>query len=413
MKKNEQYLNVLIQLDKYVTVREWAIEIAKQYPSSETDDENEKNRIAKIINYLHTQLSTGKWSNMISIEDKSATPKKVKYISDTNLSNENTTNPSSSIKAVKKVNFELLMEELNHLFGNVALPKRKNYNIFENFGNAIGYKEFVAFEMAKRNQNVIEISNKLDYIEEIVKAFQNLDNRFKDWLLSIKDWESMFDNNPPEFDVNSETKEHYVFIANLPLQNFKEKINSLNKKQEDTIAKPENLVYLKIMADHLQEKLVKEYYIYKDGYFFFKQNGYFDPDEVIVSDAFTKDDYNTYHLEDKIKLSIDKFMSQKADNMRRTADIFFMYDYYKARKDDGYENFSTLDLKLELTKYHGIKIKRGNMASTFSYEKCRQRYEDFIGLEADFYDVEKTISEKIKLMDKFINDGLYKYIIFY
>lgn len=70
-----------------------------------------------------------------------------------------------------------------------------------------------------------------------------------------------------------------------------------------------------------------------------------------------------------------------------------MYDYFKKRKEENNLTLCTLDIKCELTKYHGIKIE--GFEERFSYDECLERYEEFKDLKASFIDGEKIISKKI------------------
>lgn len=264
--------------------------------------------------------------------------------------------------------------------------------------------------MAIRNKDVLEITQKLDYVKKIVEDCESL-KKFEDWLLGIIDWEDKYEGNSPEFIIDSELKKECIFNAKLPTTKFKEELDFLTAEKKFKNEKSEAVISLKIIADYLQEKLLNEYHIYKDGYYFINDGEYFDPEEVIGSDSIYKYDFNTYNLEDDIKLVIDKFINRKQNNMENTADMFFMYDYYRNRKANNDLDFYVTDLKFELTKYHGITIN--SLKQTFSYDDCLKRYEEFKDSKASFYTTEKTISEKIKIMEKFIDEKLYKYILFY
>ena len=97
--------------------------------------------------------------------------------------------------------------------------------------------------------------------------------------------------------------------------------------------------------------------------------------------------------------------------MIESADMFFMYDYFKRREEENNSVLCALDIKCELTKYHGIKIK--GFKERFTYDECLEKYEEFKNLEASFYYTEKTINEKIAQMIDFIDNKQYRFILFY
>lgn len=411
MKKHEKYLEVLKTFTDYVTIEEWANEYIKSYPADIKDEEKSEKEITRsIVKSITALVTTGKWSNMLLI-DKSVKPQKIKYTTDTQRqSNSKDINLSQSIKDVKSVKFEFLMQAIKHLDDDEDLPSRSKYTYFEKTASVSGYKEFIAFEMAIRNKDVIEITQKLDYLQSIIENDQLLNN-FRDWLLGIVSWEEEFDGEAPEDNMSAELKKEYMLIAELPITMFEETINSLGTAKELTNEKSEGTICFKIIADHLQAKLIDEYHIYKDGYYFITDGDYFDKDEVVDSGYMFKDNFNAYHLEDKMKLAIDKLINRKTDNLIQTADMFFMYDYYTVRETHCNLTLYVQDIKSELTKYHGIKIQ--GLDGTFKYDDCLERYEEFKGLQASFYEVEKTIVQKIELMKKFIDEKQYKYILFY
>jgi len=405
MKKHEQYLEVLKTFDDFATLKEWAIRFIETYPNDSKDED--KVKIRKVEKSISSLLSTGKWSGLLLI-DKKTKPQKIKLITKDNSEISETQHIAKSTKGVKSINFKLLMNDLKY-FSNDELLNRDRYSHFENNVDFIGYREYIAFEMARRNKNVTTISQKLDYIDKIIEKYPCSDD-FRNWFRGIEDWEYKFAGDPPELIVNSEQKKKYIVIAKLPISEFMQEIDFLNIK-ECSNEKTEDVISLKIMADYLQDELIKNYHIYKDGYYFIKDNNYFDPYEVIDLDSTFKYNFNTYPLEDELKSVIDTLINRKAENMKQTADMFFMYDYYQSRKQDDNLIFYAQDLKFELTKYHGIKIE--GFDERFSYDYCLKHYEKFKNLNASFYVVERTISDKIEIMKKFIDQELYKYILFY
>lgn len=402
MKQHEKYLEVLKMFDDFITIKEWAIKFDEIYPSN-------TKKIRGIQKSITSLVSTGKWSNML-LEDKGVKPKRIKYSLCEKEDIENNIHQTKSVKAVSVINFQDLMRALEYLPDDYDLPHRYEYEYFENKGKCVGYKEYIAFEMAIRNKDVLEITNKLDYIDEILEKYQ-ASSDYKDWLRRIEYWENIFDGESPEFSINSEQKKEYIFIAELPLNEFKQEIDFMDIEKELTIEKSKDIISLKIIADYLQNRLVNKYSIYKEGYYFIKDGEEFDPDNVIDSDSIFKHDFNTNKLDDDMKLVIDKLLNRKINNIKQTADMFFMYDYYRKKEEEKLLNNLTLDIKLELTKYHGIKIE--GFKEKISYDECVERYEEFKDLKASFYDVEKTISKKLKYMINFIDEERYKFILFY
>jgi len=403
MKTYERYLEVLETFSDYVTISEWADKYILTHPNSVIELGNSEEKIKRnLTKNISSFISMEQYSNMIS-KDKNSKPQKIKFIPIEERDN------STHSKNTKSEPFVHMMKNLEFLHYDQKLPTRDEYSKFENTGHITGYKEYIAFEMAIRNKDVIEITQKLDYVKKIIEDFESL-KRFEDWLLGMIDWEEKYEGEPPEFTIDSELKKECIFNAELQTTKFKEEIDFLTAEKKLINEKSEAAICLKIIADYLQEKLVNEYHIYKDGYYFINDGEYFDPEEVIDSDFIYKYDFNTYNLEDDIKLAIDKFINRKQNNMENTADMFFMYDYYSNRKANNTLDFYASDLKFELTKYHGITINP--LKKTFSYDECLDSYEEFKDFEASFYTVEKSIANKIKLMKKFIDKRLYRFILF-
>lgn len=412
MKKHEKYLEALKEFDDFVTIKEWAEKFKEKYPDDIDDkNENEKIIIRKLVKNITSLVSTGKWSSMLLI-DKSTKPQKIKYTTEEQKEDKTQNiHVTQSTKEVKSVNFKLLIKGLQLQTDDYDLPNRDQYTNFETNGHACGYREYIAFEMAIRNKEVINITQKLDHIKNIIENNQESLKDYSDWILGIKYWEDEFEGEPPEFTVDSELKKEYLFIAEMPTNKFIEEIDFLATEKDLLNKKPEAFVHLKIIADYLQDKLLKEYHIYKDGYFFIHKYGYFDPDEAVDSNSIYKHDFSVFNLPDEKKLIIEKFINRKDDNMKKTADMFFMWDYYIKRKADDNLVFYTQDIKFELTKYHGIKIE--GFEEKLTYDDCLDRYEELKNLNASFYTVEKRISDKIQLMEEFIDKKLYKFILFY
>lgn len=409
MKRHEQYLAVLKTFDDFVTTNEWAIKFNEIYPSKTKDEYSVK--IRKIDKSISSLLSTGKWANIILI-DKNTKPKKIKYNTNETLNDDIDKNIilTNNPRGAKSINFKELMKAIEYLPDDYGLPQREEYSHFENNAHCVGYREYIAFEMAVRNPSVIDITKKLDYIDEIIEKYTSLDN-FKDWIRGIEDWEDKFEDKSPELTIDVKQKKEYISNANLPIDEFIKEIDFLDIEREHITKESQVIINLKIIADYLQNILVKKYCIYKDGYYFIKDTLEFDPDNVVDYDSFQKHDYNTYDLDEYKKSVTDRIVKSNKDNMKEIADMFFMYDYLKFRKEDNSTDLSILDIKCELTKYHGINIE--SFKEKFTYDECLERYEEFKNLEANFIEGEKTISNKIKYMIDFIDNEEYKFILFY
>lgn len=410
--KHKKYLETLKTFDDFVTITEWANQFVEMYPDEIKElKEDEKVLIRNIVKSITSLVSTGKWSNIILI-DKNTKPQKIKFIADENQENDidNNIHLVKSPKIVKTINFKELMKAIEFLPDDYDLPHRDEYTHFENNAQCVGHKVYIAFEMAIRNKGVIDISEKLDYLDEIIEK-NSRSNDFKDWLRGIEYWEDMFEGESPELSIDSKQKKEYIFVAELPITKFKQEIDFLTNEKEFINEKPESVIHLKIIADYLQNKLIREYHIYEEGYYFIKDSEEFDPDDVIDSDSIYKHDFNTHDLEDDTKLVIDKLLNRKESNMKQTADMFFIYDYFNKREENDSLDLCALDLKCELTKYHGVKIE--GYKEKISYDECLERYEEFKNLKASFFDVEKTINKKIDNMVNFIKQKQYRFILFY
>jgi len=411
MKMHEKYLEVLKTFDDFVALKEWAEKFKAMYPDDfERIDSKAKSQKTKttglreLIKRISSNIiNTKKWSNIVI--EKQGNPSKLYRF----VQNKETTNKvEDNIKNNKTVVFNVLIKALKYLPDNDNLPNRDEYSYFESSVDFVGYKEYIAFEMAIRNKHVIDISKKLDYIDKIIDKYLYSDS-FRDWLRGIEHWEYKFEGDPPELTVDLDKKNEYIFIAELPITKFKQDIDFILNIEKST--KIEDIVPLKIIADYLQNKLVRDYCIYKDGYYFYKDDKYFNPNEIIDSDSIFKHDFHNYNLENNLKSAINILTNRKAEDMKQTADMFFMYDYYNSKKEANDMTFYSQDIKFALTKYHGIDII--TLKKRFSYDYCLEYEKELDNKQASFYTVEKTITDKIKSMEKFIDQELYKYILFY
>lgn len=167
---------------------------------------------------------------------------------------------------------------------------------------------------------------------------------------------------------------------------------------------------LNIIFEYLQNKLKNEYFIYPEGYYKGLEKSCHE--EVTSKDLIVEHGtFNFNEITDDMNKAIKEFRALKPTHMEEIADIFFIYDYYSKRKADDKLTYCAQDIKSELTKYHGIEIK--SLKEKLNYDDCLDRFEEFKDLKASFYHVEKTITDKIKLMEEFIDNKLYRFILFY
>lgn len=456
MKKHEKYLEVLKTQKDYVTINEWAIEVAKKYPEDIKDKEkSDKEIIRDLVKNITSLVSTGKWSNMLLI-DKRTKPQKIKYTTDKQKEdNVQDAHLSQSTKGIKSVNFKNLMKELENSPDDYELPRRDDPkycgdNTIKGIEQLDIYQfnSCMIFEMATRNKEVIEIINKLDFIEELKDKHPYLEH--EDCLL-FKTIESDFDAELQLPMLTEELKKEFEAIAKMPIAKFQDELeflvdteysnnyngnwyhdmindgieddpykitDELYKKykhktlQGKTTIDDKNLTCgkLNIIFEYLQNKLKNEYFIYPEGYY--KELEKSCHEEVTSKDMIIEHGtFNFNEITDKMNEAIKEFRTLKPTHMEEIADIFFIYDYYSKRKADDNLTYYAQDIKSELTKYHGIEIK--SLKETLSYDDCLDRYEELKDLKASFYHVERTITDKIELMEEFIDNKLYRFILFY
>lgn len=460
MKMHEKYLEALKTFSSHVTISEWANKFVKMYPN---ENENDKDAIRKLIKNITSLVSTGKWSNMLLI-DKSAKPQKVKYI--TNEPKEDNVHKniyiSKSTKDVKSINFKHLMKELENLPVDYCLPHRGDPK-YSGDNEVKGIEQLdiyqfsscMIFEMATRNKDVIEITNKLNYIEELKGKHPYLEHEecflFKPIDSNLGNGLKIVDEDDTENTLpmlTAELEEEYVFIANLPISKFQDELDFLvdtefsnnyngdwyeamindglddpfkiteevykkhkfKKSTGITAIDNKSLTYgkLHIITEYLQDKLKNEYFIYPEGYYRGLERSC--REEVISKDLIDESIFNSTETTDSINYAIKKFRTLKPTHLEQIADMFFMYDYYTKRRVDENLAFYAQDIKAELTKYHGIEIE--GLKEKFHYDDCLDMYDGFKDLKANFYTVEKSITNKIEFMEEFIDKRLYRFILF-
>lgn len=442
MTMNEKYLKVLKTFENPVTIREWAEKFTEMYPDDfkvmENQAQNQKTKtsgLRELIKKISSAINNNKnWSNIISI-DKSKKIKKIKYCQEEERGK---VLYSKKVKDEKSVPFATLMSALKHV-DTKNLPHRDNPKYIRI--EQIKIHEFnncIIFEMAIRNKNVIEISNKLDYIENLMDKYPYLDNEIlftitadnKDSLLmkkkcidiakySLSDFKDELD-----FTIDTVYSKNYNenYFENMKKDKIYKDDNFFDEPDESIINKYkfknidgkttlalDALTYdkLNIMIKYLHNKLKKKYFVFPNDYLF-------DDDLSCRNKINDKRLKSNKILESKeilkdIEKAIIDFRTLRPTDMQQIADLFFIYDYNKRRKKNNDSIFITQDIKLILTKYHGIKIE--GIEERLTYDECIERYEEFQNLEASFCIVEKSITSKIELMEAFIDKKFYKYLL--
>lgn len=94
--------------------------------------------------------------------------------------------------------------------------------------------------------------------------------------------------------------------------------------------------------------------------------------------------------------------------MNIISDLFFIYDYYKSYKKN--ENYIAQNIKFLLTIHYGIEFKHIK-DKVFTIEDCLNNEDKYKDFEVKFYMVEKSIRNKRKIMEDFIDKGNYKFLI--
>lgn len=478
MKQHEKYLEALKTFDDFITIKEWSIKFVELYPDK-TKNEDDSVKMRKIEKSISSLVSTGKWSNMLLI-NKSTKPKKIKFITDEQKVDniQQDIHLSKSPKDVKSMNFKHLMESLDNLVDDYDLPYRDDpaYIKIEKI-DAFEYSSCIMLEMAHRNDVVIDIINKIEYVQDlmrepIIKLRTEIYGFFNNSLVgsknnsneniqkeqsalinqinkSIESTKLLLRNielkeptvedllNNPTIKPNDEKliqimtldyfsskssflQNEYSYLLNLTQDNFEKEVeffedsDRVKKLFQNKKILDENIQYLyKLSAimESLQNKLASGFDIYP--------NKYYKGLDTPCSNNIKKFDLQTRHpriqkvlksLQPTIESAIQEFRKIKQSDMKKVADLFFMYDYNKKRKNNKDTTYITQDIKFELTKYHGIKLD--GIDGRLTYDKCTEQYEKFVDLKANFNIGEKSITDKIRMMEDFIDSRAYRYLTF-
>ena len=485
MNTNEMYIEALKTFNDFVTIREWAEKFAKMYPNdfkkAEEKSESQKSSrsaIGEVTKSINASIINTKNWQLIVKEDKSFRPKKAKYLKEEERENKTI---NKKARNEKFVDYQILIEALEDVVISYDFPSRDNPKYTGNKGiEQIKDFEFTScmiFEMASRNIEVIEIIDKLNYIDELKDKYPYLEYELdimyksidkKKETLKIIDTQKYFPKPPIAFKIpkfplrfkkfyesisvpilTKEIENEYTVFAQLPLSDFQNELeflidmkysdnyneNWIDDMVKDGIDDPfkinEELTQqykfkdskgkktidnkylsfgkLNIIIEYLQDRLKNDFYIYPNGYCQgFKENR----NKKIVSKDFIsgqiiQDEFKTTEISE----ALEDFRKLKPKDINIIADLFFMYDYYKkCQEDEEKRTYLHLDIKCLLTMHYGIEIK--DTKELISYDICLERDDELKSSELGFYEVEKSIKNKIELMNKLINNKYYKYLLF-
>ena len=166
MNMQDKYLEVLKTFDYFITYRQWAEKFKELYPEDfERIEEKAKRQKTPVtgIRELTKRISSNKKIQKYLLIKENSKPKKIKY-------HKNDTDDDDN----KYIKLHELMKNLEYLRDDIGLPHRDDpiycgdceiKGIEQlNIGH---FKSCMIFELATRNKEVIEIINKLNFIEEI------------------------------------------------------------------------------------------------------------------------------------------------------------------------------------------------------------------------------------------------------
>lgn len=316
----------------------------------------------------------------------------------------------------KYIKFQDFMNEFRHITEDYdyffedhekSKPKRSDlkYTELEKI-NMHEFDQMIIMEMAIRNEDVIKITKKLDQINKIMKENPSINKIFEiNNINSVPNcpWEMEYEILYGEVLTeisNDKIKE----ICNLELTEFERKLDLfiVNKEGEEY----QNYSNLCCFSNYLQKRLKNEFLIYPEGYC---------TDELVAIDQLiiSREEYKfaSIRLENRKKElneSLKVFRKFKSKEMNIISDLFFIYDYYKSYKKN--ENYIAQNIKFLLTIHYGIEFKHIK-DKVFTIEDCLNNEDKYKDFEVKFYMVEKSIRNKRKIMEDFIDKGNYKFLI--
>ena len=197
MEIHKKYLEALKAFTEFVTLREWAVKFSEMYPDDfkEIDEKAKKyksNGLRELTNRMDKSLKKEEMFSFIKI-DYSSSLKKVKYSK--NIKKKDLEEKKELAEYNKKDKKFLQCEEMSNELESFQaeysditndLPKRDESKYIKKI-ESIDIFEFsscIMLEMAHRNKDVIDIINKIEYIQDlmrnpIVKEIENLNEFLK------------------------------------------------------------------------------------------------------------------------------------------------------------------------------------------------------------------------------------------
>lgn len=460
-KYGEKYLEALKTFNDYITIDEWIERIIELYPEELIEAEkiksNEKRTpIGKLKKVLPTRIKNKTCKAAIK---KDESTNKYKYIPEDQRPEELDSNTEKYIELDSMLD---KLESIKYLDNSYSRDDEKYIGNSKLKGieqiNAYEFNSYLMFEMAIRNDDVIKILDKLNFLEKLKDEYPYLEsidciiakpinNNFECDNTELK----IIDADEKDFpQLSTDLEKTYKYICELPLLEFKNELNFLidniysdnfNKNHLEDMENDNIDIFeitdeeikkykfkntkgktyideyalsfhkILIIENYLQDKLKFEYFIFPNGYPAIDNETC--NDKIIDKDSgkeFIKK-LNSTKDDSAINNIIIEFRKLKPTEMGKIADFFFIYDYNKKQVSER-KKFTFEEIKYKLTVFHYINIKKGDLKSEKSYKECRDRYDELKNFEAGFYIGEKAIDTKLKLMQDFIDYKYYQYLIF-
>ena len=144
MKIVEKYLESIKTFTEYVTISEWAIKFSELYPDElekankqAANQKNDTTGIREIAARISTNISSGKWSKELLIDD-SERPKKVKYVSKEELEEQTDKEIEEDIEPLKR------QDIINNASSQLEIFELYKITEFENIQKA--FKQFFGLD---------------------------------------------------------------------------------------------------------------------------------------------------------------------------------------------------------------------------------------------------------------------------
>lgn len=147
MKIVEKYLEAIKTFTDYVTISDWAIKFSEMYPDElekankqATNQKNDTTGLREIAARISSNISSGKWSKELSIDD-SERPRKVKFISKEELEEQTDKEIEEDIEPLKR------QDIINNATNQLEIFELYRISVFENIQKS--FKQFfgVDFEI--------------------------------------------------------------------------------------------------------------------------------------------------------------------------------------------------------------------------------------------------------------------------